>query len=345
MNQLVAALVVLGVGTFLVRTEPRRLSNGMVLLAGLSLAALGVVELVARVDDDPGHRAGALTLLAVLGVLLTYTAVLALTGIYYGIEVLRRERVSPTTLLALVAGLGLFAYLVLGVIVVSGDDPDVAVPVLLSLLPVGHLGFLFTAFLGYTWLYAGVAGRAPVGGAVVVLGAGLVRGRVTPLLAGRLAKGQELYERGRAAGAGTVVVPSGGQGADEPVPEGRAMADWLVQRGVPAEHVLVEERSRTTRENLELSRRVLAEAAIQGRVTVVTSDYHALRAASLMRSLGLPGQAVGAPTARYYRPSAMLRELVALLSERLWVHVAVLALLSLPLVGYGAGALVQALTG
>lgn len=345
MQLLVTALVVLALGVLLVATEPRRLGNGVVLVAGLTLAGLGFVDLIAATESDPGHVVSALVLLAMLALLLLYAAVLAAGGIYYGIEVLRRERLSAATLLALVAGFGLLGYLTLGLVVASRNDPATVVPVLLSLLPVGYLGFLFTVFLGYSGLYARLAGRAPVGGAVVVLGAGLVRGRVTPLLAGRLSTGRVVYEHGRAAGAGTVLVTSGGQGSDEPVAEGRAMADWLVEQGVPAQHVLIEDRSRTTRENLLLSAEVLMAADVPGPVTVVTSDYHALRAATLMRTVGLAGHAVGAPTARYYRPSAMLREFIALLRERWLVHAILLVLLTVPLAGYAVSTPVRALTG
>jgi len=38
------------------------------------------------------------------------------------------------------------------------------------------------------------------------------------------------------------------------------------------------------------------------------------------RALGLPTDAVGAPTARYYLPSAFLREVVALLRENVLAH-------------------------
>ncbi|WP_198671809.1 YdcF family protein, partial [Desertihabitans aurantiacus] len=63
---------------------------------------------------------------------------------------------------------------------------------------------------------------------------------------------------------------------------------------------------------------------------VVTSSYHVLRAAMLARRLGLPAQAVGAPTARYFWPSAVLREYVAVLAEHLVVHVVLTLLVALP---------------
>ena len=64
---------------------------------------------------------------------------------------------------------------------------------------------------------------------------------------------------------------------------------------------------------------------------IVTSDYHVLRAAILARRLGVPAQASGARTARYYWPSAMLREFVALLVGRRRLHLVLGGLLALPL--------------
>ncbi|MEE6281711.1 YdcF family protein [Georgenia sunbinii] len=346
MTQLIVAAGVLALGVALMRAEPRRLGNGVVLLTGISMVGFGVVELVGQLGGDPGHLAGGLALLALLSILFGYAAVLALAGVYYGVEVLRRERVSPATALALVAGLGLLTYLALGVAAVRGGGSEpMAVAVLLSALPIGYLGFAFTAFLGYSWLYGRQSRLGPTPAGVIVLGAGLAGDQVTPLLAGRLRTGREVYDRARAAGTAAVLVTSGGQGPDELMPEARAMADWLIADGVPADHVLVEDRSRTTRENLLESRQMLAKAGVDGPVTVVTSSYHALRAATLMRTVGLAGNAVGAPTARYFWPSAMVREFVALLRDNLRLNAVLLGLLSLPLVGYGAVVLVRALAG
>ncbi|NNG19085.1 hypothetical protein HJ590_05740 [Naumannella sp. ID2617S] len=48
------------------------------------------------------------------------------------------------------------------------------------------------------------------------------------------------------------------------------------------------------------------------------------------RRLGLPGHAVGSRTARYYWPSAMLREFVAVVNERRIQHAVLWALIALP---------------
>ena len=171
--------------------------------------------------------------------------------------------------------------------------------------------------------------------------------RVPPLLAGRIAAGQTAYaERGA-----QLMIMSGGQGPDETVPEAQAMAAWAIAQGADSDRLAVEDRSRTTEENLRLTaelitRTSLAEPEVPvttwspvarlphwldrllgGPITpdpaeglIVTSDYHVLRAVILARRLGVPAQASGARTARYYWPSAMLREFVALLVGRRRLH-------------------------
>lgn len=46
---------------------------------------------------------------------------------------------------------------------------------------------------------------------------------------------------------------------------------------------------------------------------VVTSNFHVLRTAAFTRDLGLDAHVTGADTARFYAPTAFLREFVAIL--------------------------------
>jgi uncharacterized SAM-binding protein YcdF (DUF218 family) len=150
---------------------------------------------------------------------------------------------------------------------------------------------------------------------VVVLGAGLIRGEVSKLLAGRLDRGRQVWEQVRGRGGAPLMITSGGQGADEPVSEARAMADYLISTGVPAEAIRLEDKSTTTLENLTFSRRIMLERKPEYRCTIVTSNYHVLRAALYARRAKVNGQVLGAPTARYFWPNAFLREFVAVLAE------------------------------
>lgn len=61
------------------------------------------------------------------------------------------------------------------------------------------------------------------------------------------------------------------------------------------------------------------------RCAVVTNDYHAFRAALMARRAGVNGHVVGARTARYYWPSATIREFVAVLAEHRALHLVLVA--------------------
>ena len=85
------------------------------------------------------------------------------------------------------------------------------------------------------------------------------------------------------------VVVSGGQGDNEPISEAACMADYLTERGVPADQILLEEHSHNTKENLIFSRKVLAQAGFdlgETEVLVVSSGFHLTRARMLAGRFG-----------------------------------------------------------
>lgn len=117
------------------------------------------------------------------------------------------------------------------------------------------------------------------------------------------------------------------------------MADWLIAEGVPADHVVLEDRSRTTEENLTFSRTIMEEGKADYRCVVVTNNFHAFRAAMMARKVGVNGQVLGSPTAAYFWPSATIREFVAVFVEHKGVNLTVCGTL------FAFGALLTLLAG
>ena len=105
------------------------------------------------------------------------------------------------------------------------------------------------------------------------------------------------------------------------------MASYLIARGFPADRLLLEDRSRNTEENLVFSKAIMDELRPGARATIVTSDFHAFRAALLARRLGIRGQVTGARVAGYYRPSALLREFAAVFLQYRVINLGICALL------------------
>lgn len=79
----------------------------------------------------------------------------------------------------------------------------------------------------------------------------------------------------------TVCIVSGGQGPGEEITEAECMADWLINKGIAPERILLEDQATSTRENLAFSK-ALAESHRQSQVYtvgIVSSEYHLFRAA------------------------------------------------------------------
>lgn len=153
---------------------------------------------------------------------------------------------------------------------------------------------------------------------IVVLGSGLIDGRVTPLLAGRIRRAIQFARKQHDdTGRFPVLVMSGGQGPDEPIAESRAMAQFAIDAGYDPACVLVETDSTNTAENMAFSKALMDARSPEGyRAIFSTSSYHVMRAGIYARKAGLKIDGIGAPTALYYLPNALLREFVALVVMR-----------------------------
>ena len=143
---------------------------------------------------------------------------------------------------------------------------------------------------------------------VIIHGCGLLGGeRLTKLLSNRVDKAIQIYERCKVK---PVIIPSGGQGADEKISEAAAMGEYLIEHGVSAESIVLEDKSATTRENL-LNSKAIIDARGGGKTALVSSNYHVYRCLRIAREVGLTCTGIGADVALYYWPSALIREFIA----------------------------------
>ena len=308
-----------------VSVEPRSFGNAVLLGLALALGALGLVGHLAGAPGRPAHLLLVLVLFAVaVGPLLVGATLVA-----NGVTMIRRESPRPGNLLSLAAGAVIFV--VIGFDVVADRAGDLQLSLLATVLNLlfAYVSFLLVSYVCYAYVYGKLA-RTDGADFVVVLGAGLRSdGQVTSLLANRLDRGVEVWAEldRRADGFPPTLIVSGGKGSDERRSEASAMAAYLAERGFPADRLVLEDQSRTTEENLLFSKAIMDDLRPDARVAVVTSDFHAFRAALLARQLGIRGQVTGARVAGYYRPSALLREFAAVFLRYRLVNLVICALL------------------
>jgi uncharacterized SAM-binding protein YcdF (DUF218 family) len=288
--------------------DRRRLRNGVFLVLAVFFLGFGALGAI----GTQAPLAAAIPLILI--VLAAPLAMVALTVFLFvnGFTMIRREGLRLSSVLTTLAGLVIVGYFGLALSALGSRDR-----ILISaMLGIGgvlfYISFVFCCFLAYSVFYGRIRQRREVD-FVVVLGAGLIDGKVTRLLGSRLDRGRQVWERLR--GEAPMMITSGGQGWDEPVSEARAMADYLIESGVPEGAILLEDKSTTTLENLTFSRRIMLAHKPDYRCAIVTSNYHVLRAALFARRAKVNGQVIGAPTARYFWPNAFLREFVAILVE------------------------------
>lgn len=323
------ALGVLGVlsatvGITRIVRDPRRIASYAYSIVGIGAALLSLGLILFIHADYPLVLAlGAFAALAglLLGNIVGYPLLVGFL-LWAGFTTIRRESRSLPNMLALFAGIGLmFLPTTLGLFEpsdVARDDPayHLQFGIYLSLLLlVTYIACCFGIFMIASLAYRF---RKPRSGAaaIIVLGAGLVNGKVSPLLADRLRRGMKAQQQDTGH---PVMITSGGQGQDEPRPEGAAMREYLIEQGVSPDQVIAEEESTSTAENLIFSRKLLPDTTAP--VTVVTSSYHVFRAALLTKALGMRAKVVGASTVWYYLPGAIIREFAAVMRDHMRIHI------------------------
>ncbi|MCR5023980.1 MAG: YdcF family protein [Lachnospiraceae bacterium] len=150
---------------------------------------------------------------------------------------------------------------------------------------------------------------------VIILGCSVSRkGMLRPLIKDRTNRAMRfVWEQEWKNNKSALYVPSGGQGSDEPISEGSAMALYLLSHGAEDEEVIAEKRSRNTLENLLFSKYIIDGIKKDAKIAVVTNNFHVLRSGMLAFNEGIDADLIGCSTVWYFWPNAFFREMIAIL--------------------------------
>lgn len=142
---------------------------------------------------------------------------------------------------------------------------------------------------------------------LVVLGAQIREDGPSPVLRWRLDRSIAYLEENPQ----TKVILSGGQGSNEPVSEAEGMRDYLRKNGIAEERMILEDQSKTTKENLLNSKHLIGENQSVG---IVTNNFHVYRALLIAQDVGYENVVgISAKSNGLYLPNNILREYLALL--------------------------------
>ena len=314
--------------------EPRQFRNALFLFAALTWTSVLLV-----------FKLNSYILGLVLVIIVVATPFLTIGFLLINtIIVVKNNGFSLTSMLPFLMA-GFIVLLLCAPSLLNSFDPDSRhiVVFLLGLFTLEGMWFSFTfvSLLFYSWIYR-ILPRRRKYDYIIIHGAGLDGTRPTPLLAGRIDKALELWNKQHQQGK---FVASGGQGADEVVSEAQAMRDYLLEKGVPADAILMEDKSTTTWENLKNSIAVIRTdhtsaasndaasgsssasngTAASGDFTtaVVSSDFHVFRCAEYAHNLGIKADGIGSHTKGWYWPTAFIREFIAITKAHLWPYLVI----------------------
>jgi uncharacterized SAM-binding protein YcdF (DUF218 family) len=163
-----------------------------------------------------------------------------------------------------------------------------AVRAVVLLLVVGA-GYLAVSLL-QVWSTGRTDQAQPVD-AIVVMGAAQYDGVPSPQLAARLDHVVELWPQGLSP----LVVATGGKRPGDRFTEAEASATYLIDRGVPADAILLEDQGASSFESLTGVAEMLQQRGLDD-VLIVTDPYHALRSRLIAEQLGLRAYVSPTPT-------------------------------------------------
>ena len=305
-----------------------RLRSGVLFLCFFAIFLF--VFVFAGMQSGAGISTFILILLIFAGLMVISAVLLVLISLFYnGIILLRREGVSFQNLLSLILLLHL-----LGTPLIIANASRISNSLLLQFI-VGVNGILTFYFILMALFYvtSGVlvvlTSQHLPADYIIVLGCGLKNRReVTPLLAGRVDSGIKLF---RKSPERSYLVMSGGQGADEDIPEAAAMKQYARSKGVPEDHILTEEQSTTTEENMKFSKELIRSHAKgkKYRIAYATNRYHQFRAGAFAHDAGMNIRGVGSRTKTYFEQNAIIREFIAMLHRDQKIHMLFCSLLTL----------------
>ena len=254
--------------------------------------------------------------------LLSGPFVLIFTLYLNGFQILKREGVHLHNFLSMGLAVALTFYLFIAPFVVQSlsdisffNMVFIYVGFLVSYAIIISMLYTTSSFINLVNLFPGKLDY------VVVLGAGLIGDQVTPLLASRIDKGIAIYQKH----PGCKLIMSGGQGPDEIIAEGQAMANYAFEQGIPVEDIVIENQSTNTEENLKFSYALMKPGS---RFALVTNYYHVFRALLLAQQLKIKCIGYGAKTRFYFSLNAFIREFVGYVVMTKKAHLLFLGIVS-----------------
>lgn len=150
---------------------------------------------------------------------------------------------------------------------------------------------------------------------VIILGAGLNGKELSLALYQRMVTSIEyIHDNPQSK-----IIVSGGKGPGESISEAKAMKDFLVKHGIDESRIIMEDKSKSTYQNLYNTKKILEFAQNRDindlNLCVVSSNFHIARVKMLGKRLGMNINGIPSPVHVFLIPNFYVRESLAMVKS------------------------------
>ena len=148
---------------------------------------------------------------------------------------------------------------------------------------------------------------------MIVLGSRLDGDKVSNTLKLRLDKAIEYYNKHK----DIKIIVSGGKTNNSDISEALAMENYLIANGVNKNNIIKEDKATSTLENIIYSKKILEDINYNGKVFIVTSDFHLFRGRLIASILGIENKGICSKSELSKRIYYMIKEYPASIRDLL----------------------------
>ncbi|MBQ7007178.1 MAG: YdcF family protein [Oscillospiraceae bacterium] len=150
---------------------------------------------------------------------------------------------------------------------------------------------------------------------VIVLGCGVKNGRPNVTLQTRLDAAIEYYQ----TNSDIYIVAAGGLARQKDTTEAAVMRNYLLEKGIPDEKIVIEDKSQSTQENYRFAKEILDQKGIKyDSIVFVTNSFHIYRAKTYAEHCGFENaHALSTKTDLFVFVPALIREVLGVVD--MWV--------------------------
>lgn len=148
---------------------------------------------------------------------------------------------------------------------------------------------------------------------VIILGCQIAKdGTLTPLLKARVDSAIKFSNiQKEKTGNNLVFIPSGGKGDNEVISEAQAMKNYLLEKGISENDIIIEDKSKNTYENIKFSKEIIDSKNGNPKIAFSTTNYHVFRAGNIALNQKINIEGIGSKTKLYFWINAFIREFIA----------------------------------